>query len=215
MNIATALQKRQKHGNYSNLVIRVQFQHWYITQHLSNITERVKSICLSLQSLEAHVNKPLSLLEAHTQLTRICKLSTTWSVVASIVTPYFVRISSLSRLVISSSILQDKWSMKLSLCRFFFHFENKFLFLFMLSVLCIATGPHCYLYIYIMWYHMYAMFGRCTFLACTFCFPNSDHVMFSWEFSFGLFISYAHMCRWRRLFPKVVSFGVKWGKHTS
>ena len=92
------------------------------------------------------MNKPLSLSEAHTQLTRICKLSTTWSVVASIVTPYFVRISSLSRLVIASSILHDKWSMKLSLCRFF-HFENKFLFLFMLSLLCIATGPHCYLYI--------------------------------------------------------------------
>ena len=32
-----------------------------------------------------------------------------------------------------------------------------------------------------------------TFLACTFCFPISDHVMFSWEFCFSFFTSYANM----------------------
>ena len=36
----TALQKRQKHNNCSNLVINVQFQHWYISSHLYNIPIR-------------------------------------------------------------------------------------------------------------------------------------------------------------------------------
>ena len=34
------------------------------------------------------------------------------------------------------------------------------------------------------------------FLACKFCFPNSDHVMFSTEFAFCLFINYAFICTW-------------------
>ena len=54
------------------------------------------------------------------------------------------------------------------------------------------------------------MFCQRTFLACTFCFPTSDHVMFSWEFSFCLFISYAYICTCIRLFPRVASRGVKW-----
>ena len=29
-----------------------------------------------------------------------------------------------------------------------------------------------------------------------FCFPNSDHVMFSREFAFCLFINYAYTCTW-------------------
>ena len=33
-----------------------------------------------------------------------------------------------------------------------------------------------------------------TFLPCMFCFPNSDHVMFSREFAFCLFINYAYIC---------------------
>ena len=33
-----------------------------------------------------------------------------------------------------------------------------------------------------------------TSLACTFCFPISDHVMPSREFSFCFFISYAYIC---------------------
>ena len=49
-----------------------------------------------------------------------------------------------------------------------------------------------------------------TFLACTFCIPISDHVMFSWEFFFCLFISYAYMCTCTILFPRVASRGVKW-----
>ena len=32
------------------------------------------------------------------------------------------------------------------------------------------------------------------FLACTFCFSISDHVMPSWEFTFFFFISYAYIC---------------------
>ena len=35
-----------------------------------------------------------------------------------------------------------------------------------------------------------------TFLPCMFCFPNSDHVMFSREFAFCLFINYAFICMW-------------------
>ena len=35
-----------------------------------------------------------------------------------------------------------------------------------------------------------------TFLACTFCFPNSDHVMFSRESAFCLFINYAYIGTW-------------------
>ena len=35
-----------------------------------------------------------------------------------------------------------------------------------------------------------------TQLKLEFCFPNSDHVMFSREFVFCLFINYAYMCRW-------------------
>ena len=35
-----------------------------------------------------------------------------------------------------------------------------------------------------------------TQLKLEFCFPNSDHVMFSREFAFCLFINYAYMCRW-------------------
>ena len=33
-----------------------------------------------------------------------------------------------------------------------------------------------------------------TFSACTFCFPISDEMVFSWEFSFCLFTSYAYIC---------------------
>ena len=35
--------------------------------------------------------------------------------------------------------------------------------------------------------------GQLTSLACTFCFPISDNVMFSREFSFCVFISYAYI----------------------
>ena len=38
--------------------------------------------------------------------------------------------------------------------------------------------------------------GKKTQLKLEFCFPNSDHVMFSREFAFCLFINYAYMCRW-------------------
>ena len=157
------------------------------------------------------MNKPLSLLEAHTQLTWICKLSTTLSAAASTVTPYFVWISSLSRLVIASSILHHKWSMKLSLCRFF-HFENKFLFLFMLSLLCIATGPHCYLYISCDTYISYVCYVWSMHLFSLYVFP----IQTTWcSHGNSPFVFFAHMCRWRRLFPRVVSFGVKWEKHRS
>ena len=37
-----------------------------------------------------------------------------------------------------------------------------------------------------------------TSLACTFCFPISDHVMFPREFSFWFYISYACICTCRR-----------------
>ena len=37
-----------------------------------------------------------------------------------------------------------------------------------------------------------------TYLACTFCFPISDHVMFPREFSFCFYISYAYICKCRR-----------------
>ena len=35
-----------------------------------------------------------------------------------------------------------------------------------------------------------------TFLPCMFCFLNSDHVMFSREFAFCLFINYAYVVTW-------------------
>ena len=35
-----------------------------------------------------------------------------------------------------------------------------------------------------------------TFLACMFCFPNLDHVIFSRECAFGLFINHAYICTW-------------------
>ena len=44
------------------------------------------------------------------------------------------------------------------------------------------------------------------------CFTISDHVMFPWEFSFCLFISYAYMCTCIsnvKLFPRVASHSVK------
>ena len=44
-----------------------------------------------------------------------------------------------------------------------------------------------------------------------FCFPNSDHGMFSWEFAFCLFINYAYICRWmhayRTMFERHSSLG--------
>ena len=33
-------------------------------------------------------------------------------------------------------------------------------------------------------------------VACTFSFPNSDHVMFSREFAFCLLINYVYICTW-------------------
>ena len=33
-----------------------------------------------------------------------------------------------------------------------------------------------------------------------FRFPNSDHVMFSREFAFCLFINYAHICLWMHVY---------------
>ena len=45
-------------------------------------------------------------------------------------------------------------------------------------------------------------------------FPISDHVMFSWEFSFCLFISYAYVCTCIWLFPRVASRGVRWESKT-
>ena len=52
--------------------------------------------------------------------------------------------------------------------------------------------------------------------ACTFCFPISEHELFSWAFSFCLFISYVYMCKCIRrhlkespLFPGVASHDVK------
>ena len=58
-----------------------------------------------------------------------------------------------------------------------------------------------------------------TSLACTFCFPISDHVMPSWEFSFCLFISYVYICtcirrHLKKLFPRVASRGLKWENKT-
>ena len=46
-------------------------------------------------------------------------------------------------------------------------------------------------------------------------FPISDHVMFSWEFSFCVFTSYACIAPCIRLFPRVASRGVKWENKTS
>ena len=61
-----------------------------------------------------------------------------------------------------------------------------------------------------------------TFLPCMFCFPNSDHVMFSREFAFCLFINYAFICMWmhvhktkfekKKQFCGVPSGGLKWEK---
>ena len=35
-----------------------------------------------------------------------------------------------------------------------------------------------------------------TVLACMFCFPNSDHVLFARECAFFLVINYAYICTW-------------------
>ena len=46
-----------------------------------------------------------------------------------------------------------------------------------------------------------------------FRFPNSDHVMFSREFAFCLFINYAHICLWMHVYKTtfgVPSRGLKW-----
>ena len=53
-----------------------------------------------------------------------------------------------------------------------------------------------------------------TFLACTFCFPISDHVMPSWEFSFCFFINYAHICTCirRNLKETILSGSITWSE---
>ena len=51
-----------------------------------------------------------------------------------------------------------------------------------------------------------------TFLPCMFCFPNSDHVMFSREFAFCLFINYAFICMWMHVHKtKFEKKTVLWG----
>ena len=50
------------------------------------------------------------------------------------------------------------------------------------------------------------------FLACMFCFPNSDHVKFSRKFAFCLFIDYAYIDTWMHVhttkFERNSSLGV-------
>ena len=54
-----------------------------------------------------------------------------------------------------------------------------------------------------------------TFLACTFCFPISDHVMHSWEFSFCFFFnSYVYICTCmrRHLKETIPSSSITWSE---
>ena len=63
-----------------------------------------------------------------------------------------------------------------------------------------------------------------TFLPCMCCVPNSDHVMFSKEFAFRLFINYAYMDTLKHVnmmkfekkkhFSGVPSHGLKWENST-
>ena len=62
-----------------------------------------------------------------------------------------------------------------------------------------------------------------TFLPCMFCFLNSDHMMFSRQFAFCLFINYAYVVTWmhvhktkfeKKLFSGVPSRGLKWENKT-
>ena len=49
------------------------------------------------------------------------------------------------------------------------------------------------------------------FLACMFCLPNSDHVMFSWEFAFCLLNNYAYICTWMQVHKTTFERTVLWG----
>ena len=53
-----------------------------------------------------------------------------------------------------------------------------------------------------------------TFLACTFCFPISDHVMPSWEFSFRFFVNDAYICTCIRRHVKetILSSSITWSE---
>ena len=45
-------------------------------------------------------------------------------------------------------------------------------------------------------------------------FPNSDHLMFSREFTFRLFISYAYICSWMHVQGRHLKETVLWGNIT-
>ena len=52
------------------------------------------------------------------------------------------------------------------------------------------------------------------FLACTFCFPISDHVMHSWEFAFCFCHNYAYICTCirRHLKETILSSSITWSE---
>ena len=54
-----------------------------------------------------------------------------------------------------------------------------------------------------------------TFLPCMFCFLNSDHMMFSRQFAFCLFINYAYVVTWMHVHKtKFEKKNVLWGTIT-